>query len=254
MKKTAASSSQPQRERIQSEDYFSSEEYPSNSISTYSNMAPPTSSSRDSPSPCGICKKLVKQGDAAVECNFCGFYIHGKCLKQKLTKAETDSTVANSASFWFKCDTWLERKVKENDGKCFDQKHQTLLVEIKKQMVELKEENKKQMDELKEEYKKQMDELKEENVKLKQENLRLQQRMEELEHKSAKLINFDVIFEAMDEFHQRRDKKNNMVFHYLCPDNDSKADDLEIAQNLANDSGGEGVHVTEKGLPHWGSP
>ena len=44
------------------------------------------SSTSSNPSPCGQCKKLVKEEDPAMKCEICGQWYHIKC--QNITKAD----------------------------------------------------------------------------------------------------------------------------------------------------------------------
>ncbi len=91
-------------------------------------------------------------------------------------------------------------------------------------------------------------EMKAENKKLKEENVRLQQRMVELESGSAKMINFNVVFDAIDEHYLRKEKKNNMVIHFLPNDPGDDGDpeqDLDGVKHLAREAGGDPAHVTE---------
>ncbi len=214
------------RERITSEGYYSSEETHSNP--TDSKMAPPTSPHHGNKSwLCGVCQKPVKDAEGASVCDSCNHYVHGACLQKKLTKAELSAKQEPlSDNFHFYCD----------DCKASNMNPKSLIAEmrgIREELKEIKAENR---------------EMKAENQKLKEENSRLQQRMAELESGSAKMINFNVVFDAIDEHYLRKEKKNNVVIHFLPGDPGDDGDpeqDLNDVKLLAKDAGGNPDHVTE---------
>ncbi len=204
------------RERIQSEDYFSSEENPSNFSMTPS--TPPKGEL------CGRCQKPVKDG---ILCSFCPRWYHGPCLRNKLKQSDISSAAVQSVNFMFKCD------------KCIDEGKDShnLYLELKDEMRNLQ---------------KDMMEMKTENGKLKEENARLVKQISELENGSAKVNNFDVVFAAIDEHYQRREKKNNMVIHFMPKDNNDPEEDLQEVMGLVKESGGNPDDIKE--VSRMGNP
>ncbi len=124
---------------------------------------------------------------------------------------------------------------------------EVMLAEFKNQVAEMKEEILKlrQTEATIAGVKKELADLKDENTKFRQENAQLQQRVAELEKGSAGMINFDIVFQAIDEHHQRQEKKNNMVIHFLPDDNDDFEADLTQVQDLVQESGGVVDHIKE---------
>ncbi len=89
------------------------------------------------------------------------------------------------------------------------------------------------------------EDIKSENVKLRNENAQLHQRMAQLENGSANNINFEVVFAAVDEHYLRREKKNNMVIHFLPDDNNDPEQDLRGVKDLATQIDGNPDNILE---------
>ncbi len=208
MKKEDKLQTDSRRDRIQSEDYYSSEENPPNS-----SMTPPTPTKGG----CGRCQKTVKDG---IECNFCQRWYHGPCLRNKLKQSDIDSAVVKSVNISFKCD------------KCIDEGKDShnLYLELREEMKDLRND---------------MMEMRKENAKLKEENAGLVKRISELESGLAGNINFEAVFTAIDEHFLRKEKKDNMVIHFLPNDSDDPEDNLNYVKDLVKESGGNPDHITE---------
>ena len=187
-----------------------------------------------------------KEDKQCVECRCCKEWFHQKCLSMS-DDVFAWMSVKGHLFFCPNCSTKQNKTLLRDSGATPDSPTVSQTPPRMSEILSALTKMERCIDTLKNS----VDLLVQENRRMSAENHALSDRILQLEQRDPSALNFDVIYTAIDEHFQWKDKRNNFVVHFLPDNSETAADengdgapqlpstDLEKIQKLVSDTGGD---------------